>query len=280
MSLVNRSKTHPVRDLDELLKQLRQGARAVLVSVAQTEGSTPREVDAWMAVLADATVGTVGGGQLEWQAMRHARQLLVDAGGALRQRYPLGPSLGQCCGGVVHLAFERLDGASADTLRKRLAGHRRHLAVFGGGHVGQALVRMAGELPLTIRWIDSRDEPPLQGSVPLRCEHSDPPQAAVRDLPAGASVLIMTHSHAEDLEIVATCLARQRDQGDLGYIGLIGSDTKWASFRQRLLARGLSDDDLRRVTCPIGVPGIQGKQPAVVALAALAQVMQTVTPAR
>ncbi len=264
-----------MRDIDELLKHLRQGARAVLVTVEQTQGSTPREVGAWMAVLADTTVGTVGGGQLEWQAMGHARGLLAGSGAALRQRYPLGPRLGQCCGGVVNLAFELLDAVPSDVLQARLAGPQRPLAVFGAGHVGQALVRLASELPLAVIWIDSRDEPfPPGCDASVRCEHSNPAQAAVRDLPAGASVLVMTHSHAEDLEIVAACLERQRRLGDLGYIGLIGSDTKWASFRQRLLARGLSQDDLQRVTCPIGVPGISGKQPAVVALAALAQIMQ------
>ncbi len=267
-----------MRDLDELLNQLRQGARVVLVTVKQTQGSTPREVGAWMAVLSDVTMGTVGGGQLEWQAMAHARDLLAGLEIAPRQRYPLGPRLGQCCGGVVDLSFERLDGGlDEQALRARLGGRHRPLAVFGAGHVGQALVRLARDLPLSLTWIDSRDAPfPADVGVSVHCEHSDPPQAAVRDLPAGASVLVMTHSHAEDLEIVAACLERQRSQGDLSYIGLIGSDTKWASFRHRLLARGLTEQDLQRVTCPIGVPGVQGKQPAVVALAALAQVMQSI----
>ncbi|HOB65476.1 MAG TPA: xanthine dehydrogenase accessory protein XdhC [Ottowia sp.] len=264
-----------MRDLDDLLTRLRLGARAVLVSVARTEGSTPRETGAWMAVLADEIIGTVGGGQLEWQAMQHARRMLAGEGGAARQRYPLGPRLGQCCGGVVYLAFEGLDGVPQAALRARLAAPLRQLAVFGAGHVGQALMRLAGDLPLALTWIDSREapRPPLAGAH-VRCEHSDPAPAAVRELPAGAHVLVMTHSHAEDLEIIAACLQRQRTAGDLGQIGLIGSRSKWAAFRTRLLARGLDEHDLRRVTCPVGVPGIQGKQPAVVALAALAQVMQ------
>ena len=125
-----------------------------------------------------------------------------------------------------------------------------------------------------MRWVDSRDEVfPEPLPLNVQAEHSDPVQAAVADLPAGSAVLVMSFSHAEDLEIVAACLARQRQWGDLRYIGLIGSRTKWARFGHRLAERGFGDDELARVTCPIGLPGIAGKQPAVVALAVVAQLL-------
>jgi xanthine dehydrogenase accessory factor len=106
------------------------------------------------------------------------------------------------------------------------------------------------------------------------CEQSDPVQSAVAHLPAQARVLIMSFSHAEDLDIVAACLLRQRVQADLRFIGLIGSQTKWATFRKRLQARGFSDAELAQVTSPIGVPGITGKGPEVIAVAVAAQLLQ------
>lgn len=84
----------------------------------------------------------------------------------------------------------------------------------------------------------------------------------------------MSFSHAEDLDIVAACLARQRARGDLPFIGLIGSRTKWATFRHRLAARGFTAQELAQVTCPIGVPGIAGKEPEVIAVAVAAQLLQ------
>ncbi|HAU57451.1 MAG TPA: xanthine dehydrogenase accessory protein XdhC, partial [Comamonadaceae bacterium] len=110
------------------------------------------------------------------------------------------------------------------------------------------------------------------------CEHSDPVQAAVPGLAPGARVLIMSFSHAEDLDVVAACLRRQRERGDLPFIGLIGSRSKWAVFRRRLQERGFAEAELARVTCPIGVPGIAGKAPEVIAVAVVAQLLQTLPP--
>ena len=139
----------------------------------------------------------------------------------------------------------------------------------------EAWSRLATELPAELQWFDSRDEifpEPLPENV--RAEHSDPVQAAVQDLAPGARVLIMSFSHAEDLDIVAACLQRRRERGDLPFIGLIGSKSKWATFRHRLEARGFAAEELAGVSCPIGVPGISGKQPAVIAVAVAAQLLQ------
>jgi xanthine dehydrogenase accessory factor len=106
------------------------------------------------------------------------------------------------------------------------------------------------------------------------CEHSNPVHAAVSDLVPNSRVLIMSFSHAEDLDVVAACLQRQRDQKDLPYIGLIGSATKWATFKRRLKERGFSEAECQKVTCPIGVPGIEGKEPEVIAVAVAAQLLQ------
>jgi xanthine dehydrogenase accessory factor len=132
-----------------------------------------------------------------------------------------------------------------------------------------------GNLPFTVRWVDSRDEIfPVDVPDNVQCEHSDPVQAAVADLVPGSRVVVMSFSHAEDLDVVAACLARQRLRGDLPYVGLIGSQTKWAAFRHRLEVRGFSAAEIAHVTCPIGVPGIRDKRPEVIAVGVAAQLLQ------
>jgi xanthine dehydrogenase accessory factor len=254
---------------------------AVLVSVDGTQGSAPRDVDAWMAVFADDVVGTIGGGHLEFQAIDEARRRLAGESGDTVRQYALGPSLGQCCGGVVRLRFERVGASDIPELEKRLSPRLSPLALFGGGHVGKALVNVLSSLPFAITWIDSRDEifPPAVAAN-VTCEHSDPVHAAVADLAAGCRVLIMSFSHAEDLDVVAACLRRQRERADLPYIGLIGSKTKWATFRHRLQERGFTEAELAQVTCPIGLPGITGKEPEVIAVSVAAQILQLAPPGK
>lgn len=250
---------------------------AVLVCVASAQGSVPRAPGAWMAVFEQVVINTIGGGQLEHQALSQARACLRGQADESLLRYALGPALGQCCGGVVELQYERVGAADVATLLQRLDRARQAVALFGGGHVGKALVQVLARLPFAVIWIDSRDQIfPDDLPTNVRCEHSDPVQSAVRDLAPGSQVLIMSFSHAEDLDVVAACLQRQRARGDLPYVGLIGSKTKWASFRRRLLMRGFTEQELAHVTCPIGVPGIKGKEPEVIAVAVAAQLLQRV----
>ncbi len=258
---------------------------AVLVQVQATEGSAPRDAGAWMAVFADALVGTIGGGHLEFEAIDRARALLTHGAqgeGAGKpsetMRLALGPSLGQCCGGVVQLRLERVTPQDLPALQRRLEVERMPVVLFGGGHVGHALAEVLARLPVALHWIDSR-EGIFPAGLPAHvvCEHSEPVQAAVKDLAPGSSVLIMSFSHAEDLDVLTQCLARQRTQQDLPYIGLIGSKTKWATFRHRLEARGYSADELSHVTCPIGVPAIEGKEPEVIAVSVAAQLLEVRT---
>jgi len=248
-----------------------------------TQGSAPREAGTWMAVWADALTGTIGGGQLEFQAIAAARALLAGRPDAPAPdtvlRYPLGPSLGQCCGGVMFLSYRRIAAADSAELRRALTASLAPVALFGGGHVGAAIVRLLAGLPYAVRWVDSRDGvfPPAV-PVQVQTEQSEPVQSAVADLPTDARVLIMSFSHAEDLDIVIACLQRLRTRNDLPYVGLIGSATKWATFRHRLQARGFTDAELARITCPIGVPGIEGKEPEVIAVAVAAQLLQVAPP--
>ena len=260
--------------LDCLLVALRQRP-CVLVRVDHTRGSVPREAGAWMAVFAQDTLDTIGGGRLEQDAILHARRLLAGQEDPTLVRYALGPSLGQCCGGEVHLRYDLLPAGEAPSWLLALQQHLTPVALFGGGHVGRALVQVLSMLPMRITWIDSR-EAIFPEAVPaqVQCEHSEPVQSAVATLAPQSRVLIMSFSHAEDLDIVAACLHRLRLHNDLPYIGLIGSKTKWATFQKRLSLRGYSEAELARITCPIGVPGIHDKRPEVIAVAVAAQLLQ------
>ncbi|MDO8456227.1 MAG: xanthine dehydrogenase accessory protein XdhC [Burkholderiaceae bacterium] len=263
---------------------------AVLVTIESTQGSAPRASGTWMAVFAKDLVGTIGGGHVEFEAIATARQRLANPQVTTEpysQRYVLGPSLGQCCGGVMTLRYQKVsisgskyagkvhNWALDPTLAAILHPALQPVALFGGGHVGKALVRVFSTLPMQVTWIDSRDEIfPAELPTNVVCEHSDPVQAAVNDLAAGSHVLIMSFSHAEDLDIVAACLQRQREKADLPFTGLIGSKTKWATFRHRLEARGFTEAELAHITCPIGLDCIAGKEPEVIAVSAAAQLLQ------
>lgn len=254
-------------------------ASGILVTVIDVQGSGPRGPGAWMAVYSDMEINTIGGGHLELQAIQHSRGLLNEHSmhGHEPQivRYALGPALGQCCGGVVHLKFELVTEKDIPELKERLQTTGMPVALFGGGHVGTALVQVLSRLPMNLRWIDSRDEIfPTNLPLNVTSEHSEPVQSAVADLLPNSAVLIMSFSHAEDLDVVIACLQRQRQKRDLRYVGLIGSKTKWATFKHRLESRGFSQDELAFITCPIGVPGISGKEPEVIAVAVAAQLLQ------
>jgi xanthine dehydrogenase accessory factor len=256
---------------------------AIWITVIKAEGSVPRGAGTVMAVFAHEFMGTIGGGHLEYEAIAEARLCLKTPYTGMPlpadKRFALGPSLGQCCGGALVLKFERvsaLDEARLlNILQSQIAARFQPLTLFGGGHVGKALIQVLAPLPFHVRWIDSRDEI-FPDDVPPQvvCEHSNPVQAAVLDLVPQSRVLIMSFSHAEDLDIVAACLQRQRQQKDLPFIGLIGSATKWATFKRRLAERGFSEAECAQVTCPIGVPGITGKEPEVIAVAVAAQLLQ------
>jgi xanthine dehydrogenase accessory factor len=269
---------------------------AVLVSIASTQGSVPREAGTWMAVFANELIGTIGGGHVEFEAIAEARALLKadsthsEASKSSSKRYVLGPSLGQCCGGVMTLYYQKVSclgnkyaGYNIKKVIKELfspilqlqtTSELQKVALFGGGHVGKAIVNILSTLPMQVMWVDSRDEI-FPSALPSKviCEHSDPVQAAVNDLAAGSHVLIMSFSHAEDLDIVAACLQRLRDKNDLPFIGLIGSKTKWATFWHRLEDKGFSAEELARVTCPIGLDGVHGKEPEVIAVSVAAQLL-------
>jgi len=238
------------------------GTPFVLVTVLEAKGSTPREAGAKMVVTAERIHDTVGGGHLELKAIERARELLRQIpmpNAPSIHRFPLGPSLGQCCGGEATLLLEPVTQPAFE------------IALFGAGHVGKAVVKLLTDLSCRVRWIDSRADA-FPDSIPANvvAMQSDDPEAEIDSLPPGCFVLVMTHSHPLDQRILEAALRRE----DFRYIGLIGSATKRARFLKRLAARGLSEAELARLTCPVGLPGIGGKQPAEIAVAIAAQLLQ------
>lgn len=298
------------------LRAIDRGTPTAMISVLATEGSAPRGPGTRMLITAQGATGTIGGGNLEFQASEQAQAILALPPGSWRvQDFPLGPLLGQCCGGRVRLLVEHVDPArlgwladarEGETLITRLAAgqvervvsgvfeaapvaahgerpdvgaqfgerigeYRRPLYLFGAGHVGQAIVRHGERLPLRLAWFDTR---PMFGSiarvtlVPDRgIEH------CIDDAPEDAAVVVLTHDHALDYRLARAALART----PLAFVGLIGSATKRARFLSRLAKDGVPAEAVARLHCPIGLAGITGKEPDVIAIAVLAQLLQLET---
>jgi xanthine dehydrogenase accessory protein XdhC len=257
----------------EVERLLAAGEAVVFVTVAEARGSTPRAAGARMAVAETVVFGTIGGGRLEWEAVRRARDMIAGGRSQDLLDMPLGPAVGQCCGGHVVLRLERADTAAASALsrveaRERLEAHQ--LAVFGAGHVGKALVRACAPLPLRLLWADTRrEEFPAEESANVEVDHSDPVEIVRRAEP-GAAVVVMTHSHALDYSITEAALRRN----DLAYVGLIGSKTKRRRFERWFTARGGDVAALPNLVSPIGDFGVPDKRPAVIAALVVAEVLK------
>jgi xanthine dehydrogenase accessory factor len=228
------------------------------IRVVDTRGSAPREAGTCMWVSATETRGTIGGGNLEYTALKIAREMLLSGETSRERRFVLGDTLGQCCGGTVTLAFTQVQ-----TVPKEKSDF--DVVLFGAGHVGKEVARILERLPCRLTWVDPRpDQFPAETTARVVIE--DEPTFAVDEAAPGAFYLVMTHSHALDLEIVARALQRT----DTRFVGLIGSETKAAKFRSRLRARGI---DPSRLVSPIGLIKA-GKHPAEVAISAVAQLLQ------
>lgn len=250
------------------LQWLAEGRPAVVVEVAGHRGSVPRECGTRMLVGARAVQGTIGGGHLELQAIEHARRLLRGEPMRSEQQLALGPTLAVLRRHADAALPHPADSAPASW---RADAPRFTLQLYGAGHVGRAIVRLLEGIACRVLWIDERDSEFPGTPNPPHIERVcvEPVQAEVAGAPPGAFYLVLTHSHALDLAITEAILTR----GDFAYLGLIGSKTKRARFVHRFAQRGIAPDVLARLTCPIGLPGISGKEPEVIALAVVAQLL-------
>ncbi len=294
-------------DLAALSTAIGTHGRVARVVIASVEGSSPREVGASMLVWRGGQSGTIGGGALEFEAAAKARAMLV-AGGRMVERVALGPSLGQCCGGAVVLWTEVFEAAPeavagviargpgempmavsrvlaaargqglrpvpglvAGWLVEPVAAVARQVWVWGAGHVGRALVSVLAPLPgIAVTWVDvaaARFPEAVPEEVTV-VPAADPALLADR-APLGAEHLVLTYSHALDLELCHRLLHR-----GFRSCGLIGSATKWARFRARLAALGHSGEAVGRIRCPIGDPAL-GKHPQAIAVGVAAEVLRT-----
>ena len=247
--------------ISALAELQQQGEPCVLVTIIEEQGSTPRNTGSKMVICADKIFDTIGGGHLEYKAMEIARQMLDSGKHATHlQRFSLGASLGQCCGGVAVLLFEPMSQVQAQ------------IAVFGAGHVARALVPLLASLPCRVRWIDSREQE-FPSVMPPGVEKivTDEPVDEVDALPAGCYCIVMTHNHALDLELSAALLKRN----DFTYFGLIGSKTKRVKFEHRLRERGIGASPLQRMRCPMGLSEVKGKLPVEIAISIAGEIIAT-----
>ncbi|MEX6508229.1 xanthine dehydrogenase accessory protein XdhC [Jiella sp. M17.18] len=243
---------------------------AVLVTVAKALGSTPREAGARMLVTAADVAGTIGGGRLEFDAIARARDMIVGDAPSSSMDVPLGPEIGQCCGGRVLLTLERVDAALLDRLESEAAAEMARqpgVLVFGAGHTGRALAAALAPLPLTVRLVDSRPET-LEGLPPaVATIAAAMPEAEVAKAQPGSAFVVMTHDHALDFLITAAALARS----DAAYVGMIGSATKRERFRRHLAEAG-READIARLVLPIGGAALRDKRPTVIAALTAAEI--------
>ena len=249
---------------------------AVVVEVTEVRGSAPREAGARMLVGVRDAIGTVGGGHLELKAIAQAREMLrTGEPGRHIEHYALGPALGQCCGGAVTLGYTPLDAAALAAWP--IATPLFHLQMFGAGHVGRAIATLLATLECRVDWFDERDDafPATTGlgspwPAHIRRVSIDGIDAEVRHAPPGAHYLVLTHDHELDLRITEAVLRR----GDFAYLGLIGSKTKRERFARRFEQRGVPAEVVARMTCPIGDDRIAGKEPAVIAVGVVGQLLR------
>lgn len=262
----------------QALQRLRSdGSPSVLVTVTEVRGHAPREAGAKMLVGAEAIWGTIGGGNLEATVIDRARAMIVaGTAGPESLVFPLNEHATalhgrQCCGGVVSVLLEPFPA-------------RPTVAVFGLGHVGHELARILSRLPVRLVLVDSRAgqlgsarlADVVDGPAEVLVRNSPVPDSVVGELPPGSHVFIMTHDHAEDFLLCDAVLRRD----DLGPAGLIGSRAKWSRFRQKLQAEGYGDAAIDRISCPMGLPDLTGKDPAVIAVSVAADLLQTLAKPR
>jgi len=245
----------------EAVNELNQKGEAyVLVTILGVRGSAPRDSGTKMVITADNIYDTIGGGHLEYKTIALAQELLADDSRQQHiEHFPLGPSLGQCCGGSTSVLFERFAAPGVNIM------------LFGAGHVGRALAGILAGLPCRLQWVDPREDqfPSLLASN-ITPVVSEEPKDEVATMPANSYYIVMTHNHQMDFEICETVLKR----GDFSYLGLIGSDTKWTRFQQRFAHRGFEPDAVERIHCPIGLSQVPGKRPMEVAVAIAGELIE------
>ncbi|TDT75644.1 xanthine dehydrogenase accessory factor [Litoreibacter halocynthiae] len=252
-------------------------ASIIHVRLTRVRGSSPRDAGAQMFVSADGLHGTIGGGQLEYMAIDKARAMLRTGCATDDMDVPLGPEIGQCCGGRVAITLVQMSGADRREASRAEAddiGQRPHVYIFGAGHVGRALARFFQFLPVQCVLIDGRHEELSLSDAKVETRLSALPEADIRNAPPNSAFIVLTHDHALDFLLTSEAL----DRRDAAYVGLIGSATKRVKF-SRFHASQSAGSVTSGLTCPIGSTQSTDKRPEVIAAFVVAEVMTRLTKA-
>ncbi|WP_312360519.1 xanthine dehydrogenase accessory protein XdhC [Agrobacterium sp.] len=257
---------------------LARPAPAILVEIEAVKGSSPREAGTFMLVSQDGLWETIGGGQFEYMAIDHARAMLRSGVAEDRMDIPLGPEIGQCCGGRTLIRFRLITAEIAAALEARVKGEAEQqpaVFIFGAGHVGKALAEALSLLPLTLTVVETRENELRDLSPGVASVLTPIPEALVAEIPANGAAIIVTHDHALDFLIAKEALARD----DLAYVGMIGSKTKRATFAHWLEREGEPPSRLQKLILPIGGTSVRDKRPAVIAALVAAELLQAFSAA-
>lgn len=262
---------------DELAEFLEPSGAVAQLCITEVRGSSPRETGAEMFVRQETICGTIGGGQLEHRAILAARAMLEVGDMSTRVQLPLGPEIGQCCGGWVEIRATRM--SAGDRCKAVLDAQAADAAlpsvyILGAGHVGRAIANQLQHLPLRTVLVDQRAGELAMSRARVEQRHSAIPEFEIMSAPPGSAFIVLTHDHGLDFLLASAALQR----GDAVYVGMIGSATKRARFRSWCAAQcgGLPVDDL---VCPIGTGGNRDKRPAVIAAYVAAEVAAALTSA-
>ncbi|MBE0453209.1 xanthine dehydrogenase accessory protein XdhC [Roseovarius autotrophicus] len=247
----------------------------IRVVLSRVRGSSPRDAGTEMFVAPAALWGTIGGGQLEYLAIDAARAMLREGVLTRALDVPLGPEIGQCCGGRVDIGLTRMRASDRRTAEARAARHDAtlpHVHVMGAGHVGRAVADLLQHLPVRCILIDTRPEEIALCTAAVERRVSVLPEAEIANAPPGSAFIVLTHDHGLDFLLTAAAL----DRGDAAYVGMIGSASKRAKFRA-WAKRHASAQNIDDLTCPIGASGSRDKRPGVIAAFVVAEVMAELT---
>ena len=239
-----------------------QGKSYVIVTMLSVKGSAPRENGTKMIVTSDEIINSIGGGTLEMTAIEQGKKMIDQEIHHHIEDYPLGTKLGQCCGGRVTLVYEYF------------ANNTLPVAVFGAGHVARALVSLLAQLPVKVHWIDRRENE-FPEIIPSNVSKvvTDDEVNAINALPNQSYILVMTHLHSLDFDIIEAAL-KQTNHKQFSYLGLIGSNTKALRFRNLLKNKKFTTEQIDTINCPIGMEDIPGKRPMEVAVSIAAELIQ------
>ena len=287
---------------EELIKTIEKNDIVCRAMVVRSDGSTPRDIGANMIIFKNNIQGTIGGGNLEFEIIRNAREKMKSSLTFLREKkkFPLGPNLGQCCGGYVEVILEYYNKQTIPLLKSLASKNNQFILhpnneetfpissytneknyivskhfksfhpvfIYGAGHVGRALINVTNDLQIERFWIDiSEDRFPNNIAKDVNKVVANDLKIIANNSIPNSIHIVMTFSHQIDEEIVETLL----NKNNFYKLGLIGSKTKKQRILGRLRKKGISDELLQNVICPIGISEVLGKKPPQVALSIASQ---------